>query len=168
MMVYLWSQVCEPASDFGITSLWSLQIFQGIDRHCRWTDLMLKADLRSIKVVACWKRSVRRVVKLGRMIKVHGAKIPRAWQVKVEIETFRFRSITLALQCVRGLACEGGRVAPLYKQRIDGHPRSLHIEPGDHRKGCAYDLCTRSDVVSYTHTHTHTHVSHYIMRPRMT
>ncbi|KAH8624563.1 hypothetical protein IG631_21302 [Alternaria alternata] len=88
MMVYLWSPVREPAPNVGITSLRSLHIFQGMDWHCCWIDCMLEDDLRSIKVVAYRKRSVRRVVKFERLIKVYGTKRPRARQLKVGTESF--------------------------------------------------------------------------------
>jgi hypothetical protein len=58
---------------------------------------MLEDDQRSMKVVACWKRSVRRVVKFESLINVHGTNRPRARQVKVGIERLRLRSLTFAL-----------------------------------------------------------------------
>ena len=102
---------------------------------------MLEDDLRSIKVVACWKRSVRRVVKFERLIKVHGTKRPRARQVKVGTESLRFRSLTFALQCVSASACEGGRNDALNIPRIDpshdimiGSRENSHALPSSNKR----------------------------------
>ena len=102
---------------------------------------MLEDDLRSIKVVACWKRSARRVMKFERLIKVHGTKRPRARQVKVGIESLRFRSLTFALQFVSASACEGGRNDALNIPRIDsshdimiGSRENSHALPSSNKR----------------------------------